>query len=241
MSLDFTEFLRQLGADPHSRDPELLSARRSGPEFQQAAEEAEAFEARLERAVGLPAPVNMLDDILEIGSPDTPAATTRPKWHAMALAASILIAVGAAGITWNMNRGQDSVDQYLVEHYGHDGEKLLKKSSSLSATGVQAIFSEFAMEATPELADIISVIKFCPTPDGKGIHMVLNTQEGPVTLIYMPETDVIDRQSLEFGGMQALLVGLEKGSAAIIGSGPQNISNLYTVVQESIVPVVNKA
>ena len=97
----------------------------------------------------------------------------------MALAASILIAVGAAGITWNMNRGWDSVDQYLVEHYGDDGDKLLKESSSLPASDVQAIFSRFAMEAAPELAGIISVIKYCPTPDGKGIHMVLNTQEGP--------------------------------------------------------------
>jgi len=97
------------------------------------------------------------------------------------------------------------------------------------------------MEAAPELAGIISVIKYCPTPDGKGIHMVLNTQEGPVTLIYMPETDVIDRQPLEFDGMQALLVGLEKGSAAIIGSGDQSISGLYAVVQESIIPVLNKA
>jgi hypothetical protein len=41
--------------------------------------------------------------------------------------------------------------------------------------------------------------------------------------------------------MQALLVGLEKGSAAIIGSGSQSISSLYAVVQESIVAVVNKA
>jgi len=241
MSMDFTEFLRQLGADPHSRDPEFLSARRSGSEFQQAAEESEAFETRLERAVGLPTPANLLDDILEISSPVTPAVTARPKWHAMALAASILIAVGAAGITWNMNRGWDSVDQYLVEHYGHDGDQLLNMSSSLPASNVQAIFSRFAMEAAPELAGIISVIKYCPTPDGKGIHMVLNTQEGPVTLIYMPETDVIDRQPLEFDGMQALLVGLEKGSAAIIGSGDQSISGLYAVVQESIIPVLNKA
>lgn len=238
MSMDFTEFLRHLGADPHSRDPEFLLARQSGPEFQQAAAEAETFETRLGRAVGLPAPENLLDEILEIGSQ---TVAPRSNWRTMALAASILIAVGAAGITWNMNRGWDSVDQYLVEHYSHDGDKLIKKSSSLPATGVQAIFSEFAMEAAPELAGIVSVIKYCPTPDGKGIHMVLNTQEGPVTLIYMPETDVIDRQSLEFDGMQALLVGLEKGSAAIIGSDDQSISSLYAVVQDSIVPVVNKA
>jgi hypothetical protein len=239
--MDFTEFLRQLGADPRNRDPEFLSARQSGPEFQQAVQEAEAFESRLEKAVSLGAPASLVDDIIAISHQAPPETASRPKWHALALAASILIVVGAAGMTWKMNRSWDSVDQYLAEHYGHDGDSLIAKSGSEAATGVQAIFSRFAMEATPELAGIISVIKYCPTPDGKGIHMVLNTNDGPVTLIYMPETDVIDRQSIEFNGMRALLVGLEKGSAAIIGSGDQIISGLYPVVQESIIPVVNKA
>jgi hypothetical protein len=238
--MDFTEFLRRLGADPRSGDPELLHARQSDPEFHRAAEEADAFEARLERAVGLPAPENLLDEILNISNEPAITATSRPRWRMMALAASVLIAVGAAGISWNMNRSWDSVDQYLAEHYQHDGDKLLNKSGTSPAMDVQAIFSEFAMEAAPELAGIISLIKYCPTPDGKGIHMVLNTREGPVTLIYMPETDVIDRQSIEFEGMQALLVGLDKGSAAIIGTGAQSISSLYAVVQGSIIPVVNK-
>lgn len=241
MSMDFSEFLRHLGADPHSRDPELLSARHSDPQFQQAAEEAEAFEARIEQAMGIPAPENLLKDILEIGSNTSTAAEPRSIWRTTALAAGVLIAVGAAGVTWNMNRGWESVDQYLVDHYQYDGESLINKSGPETATGVQAIFAEFAMEAAPELADIISVIKYCPTPDGKGIHMVLNTEEGIVTLIYMPETPVADGQSLEFEGKQALLVGLEKGSAAIIGNGEQMISNLYPLVRESILPVVSKA
>ena len=41
--------------------------------------------------------------------------------------------------------------------------------------------------------------------------------------------------------MLVLLVSLERGSAAIIGSGEQSVSNLYAMVQESIIPVVNKA
>ena len=246
MSMDFSEFLRRLGADPRNKDPEFLHARQSGPEFEQAAAAAEAFEARLDRATGLPAPEGLLDDLLEISRDKAPTAAPVSRWQTMgwrpmALAAGILIAVGAAGISWNMNRGWDSVDQYLAEHYHHDGDALVAKSGKQPVGDVQAIFSAFSVEAAPELARIISVIKYCPTPDGKGIHMVLNTEQGLVTLIYMPETDVNDRETLEFDGMKALLVGLEKGSAAIIGTGSQSISELYSFVHESIVPAVNKA
>ena len=254
MSMDFSEFLRQLGADPHSRDPEFLRARQSSQEFQRAAEAAEAFETRLERAVVLPAPEGLLNDILEIGGESVPASAGDPHhigsrtsgshssgWRSMALAAGILVAVGAAGITWNMNRGWDSVDQYVAEHYGHDGDSLVNKAGKEPAANVQELFARFAVQAAPELAGIVSVIKYCPTPDGKGIHMVLSTQEGQITLIYMPETDVIDHETLEFGGMKALLVGLEKGSAALIGTEAQSISTLYSVVHESIVPMGSEA
>ena len=70
--------------------------------------------------------------------------------------------------------------------------------------------------------------------------MVLNTDDGPVTVIYMPETDVEDHQSIGFDDVNALYVSLEKGSAIIIGR-QQGSESLYSLVQRSIIPTVNKA
>ena len=46
MSMNFSEFKKLLGADPRNSDPETLRARESGPEFEEAAAEAEAFEKK---------------------------------------------------------------------------------------------------------------------------------------------------------------------------------------------------
>jgi hypothetical protein len=121
--MNFSEFIRQLGAEPRSQDPEFLRARQSSPEFLQAAEEADAFEEKLTRAMDLQLPDDMMESILQISrNPAGAAATaTTPWWRSMALAAGILIAIGAAGITWNMNRGWDSVDEYLADHYSQTG------------------------------------------------------------------------------------------------------------------------
>jgi len=235
MSMDFSEFIRQLGADPGNRDPEILRARQSSPEFLQAAEEADALEEKLSRAIDLPVPDDLLERILAISKGTTAAPGNTPWWQSMALAAGILVAVGVAGVTWNLNRGWESVEEYVTDHYLHDGAGLVAKAGARASSDVQKIFSRFDVEATPALADIISVIKICPTPDGKGVHMVLNTADGPVTVIYMPNTEVTDLETLEFEGMQALLVRLDKGSAVIIGTESQGISELYSVVQNSIV------
>jgi len=159
------------------------------------------------------------------------------RWLPMALAASLLLVAGSFGL-WQMNRGWDSVEDYVVDHYRHDGEL---QSAEVSVSEVQEIFSGLNMQATPALADIVGVIKYCPTPDGKGIHMILKTESGPVTVIYMPDTPVIDRESFAFDNVEAILVDLEIGSAAIIGPNQQSVNGLYAFVQDSITPSQNKS
>ena len=236
MSMNFSEFKRLLGADPRSRDPELQRARHSSPEFEQAATRAEKFETILERSASIPAPDGLMEDILALSQQQAVSPKSR-GWWPMALAASVLIAVGAAGLTWKMNPQWDSVEDYLAYHYRQDGEKLLTRADGASANDVQALLSELNVRATPALAGIIGMIKYCPTPDGKGVHMILNTETGPVTVFYMPETEVTDREMLAFDNMEAILVDLQRGSAAIIGPDPQLISNLYSIVQDSILPI----
>ncbi len=231
MSMDFTEFRRKLGAEPRSTDPAFLAACESTQEHRDATAQALDLEEKLERAFAVPAPADLLD-----GMKDVPGRSRRSlrRWP-MALAASLLVAVGAAGVGWQMNRGWDSVEEYVVDHYRHDGAKVVAQALESSHGDVHAILAEFDVDAAPQLANIIGVIKYCPTPGGKGVHMILNTESGPVTVFYMPQTDVTDREMLAFDGKEAMLVDLEKGSAVIIGSGAQQVQDLYAVVHDSIV------
>jgi hypothetical protein len=242
--MDFSDFKRLLGADPRNRDPEFLRARSASPEFEEAAAEADRLEALLERAMALPVPETVLDDLRAI--PDTQpdprtddlsAAPARRRFFPLAMAASLLIAAGAVGLIWNLNPHWDSVEDYVSDHYRHDGPSLLAAAEGQVAGGVQDLLAEFDVEALPALAGIVGVIKYCPTPDGRGVHMVLNSERGLVTVIYMPDTPVTDRERITFDDREAVLVALKSGSAAIIGSPEQQVSEFYALVQQSIVPV----
>lgn len=238
--MNFSDFRRWLGAEPRSRDPEFLRARASAPEFEEAAAEAERFESRLERAVSIPAPDDLVRNIMEIPGQErsTPA---RSAWWPMALAASVLVAVGAVALTWQANRSWDSVEAYVLDHYRHDGDKLLAHTDPVNADEVQAVLAQLDVQAAPELSAMVEVIKYCPTPDGRGVHMVLNTERGLVTVIYMPETRVADRETFGFDSLEAILVDLDQGSAAIIGSPEQAVSSLYATVHDSILPAPGKS
>ncbi len=233
MSMDFSEFKRRLGAEPLSGDPELRRACDSSPECAALAAEARRFEQKLDQALDIPAPDDLLEQLKAL--PDT-SPEIRPGWWRMALAASVLIAVGAAGLSWQLNRGWASVEDYLVDHYRHDGSRLVAQAGDAVTADVQAMLAEFDVQASRELAAIVSVVKYCPTPDGRGVHMVLDTSQGLVTVIYMPDTAVNDRGELTFDDVEALLVDLPRGSAAIIGTPSQSVSELYATVRRSILP-----
>lgn len=235
MSMDFSEFRLRLGAEPRRQDEEVRAARGTSPEFEEEARAAELFEDRLERAVNVAAPGGLLDELTAMSRVPLEREPAR-KWWPTALAASVLITVGAAGMAWKLNPSWDSVEDYVVDHYRHDGTKMLAQADGSSAEKVQEILSEFKVSANPDLADIVGVIKYCPTPEGKGVHMVLNTPTGPLTVIYMPESAVTDRQTLAFDNVEAMLVELKNGSAAIVGADRRDLQEYYSLVRESIVP-----
>lgn len=242
MSMDYSEFRRLLGADPTSSDADFIAARHASPEFEQAAREADEFERKLNHALRTAPPANFMDDILAIAD-GVPARHAAPRryWAPYALAASLLMAVGAAGIAWNLNRGTETVEQYLVAHYAMDGEQLEAKAVGQSATNVEAILAEVDYEARPEFAGLVGFIKYCPTPDGKGVHMVLNTERGPVTVILMPSTSVDDHSSRLQNGMQARLVSLSRGSVAVMAADIAVVEELASSVRESILPTAKAA
>jgi len=234
MSMNFSEFKKLLGADPWNRDSETLRARNSAPEFEQAAADAEAFENKLQSALLVQPSPDLLEGIKTISQ--EPAR--QRVWMPLALAASVLIAFGAVGIVWKQSMQPpqwESIEAYLADHYAHDGAAFIERATdAVSEQEINRIMASLNASAGQKLSGRVTFIKYCPTPDGRGAHMVVSTQQGPVTIIFMPETNVIDGEMVEFDQMHAYLVNLEHGSAAIIGQRSQAVKSLESMVRTAI-------
>jgi len=238
MSMNFSEFKKQITAEPWSQDPTLLRARSSDPQFEQAALEAQRMDQKIQSAVNVAAPEGLLEDIKAIVH--QPASPRR--WMPLALAASILIALGAVAIGWQETHQWNSVEEYLVEHYSHDGDRLVNDATTLvPAEEVQRIMASLNASAGQSLTGMVKLIKYCPTPQGRGAHLVVSTADGPMTIVFMPQTRVTDGETLEFDHKHAYMVNLDHGSAAIIGRSEQPVSNLQTLVRNSITSTLSES
>ncbi len=231
MSMSFSEFKKLLGADPFGREPETLDARNSAPEFEQAAATAEAFEHKLRSALHVQAPAGLIADIQSISQ----QSAERRNWMPFALAASVLVAISAIGMVWKQSQELAQIEAYLADHYSVDGDAFIARAADgVSEQAISKVMTSLNAAAGQELSERIQYISFCPTPEGRGAHMVVSTPEGPITIIFMPDTSVNDGDLVEFDQMHAYLVNLEHGSAAIIGGLNQPVETLKLVVKSSL-------
>jgi hypothetical protein len=234
--MNFSEFKRLIGADPWNRDSETLRARNSAPEFEAAAAEAEAFEEKLQSALHIQPPADLLEGIKGISREvENIQPAKQRRWMPLALAASLLIAVGAVGMVWKQSRQWENVEAYLADHYSIDGDALVAQATDIvSEQDIARIMASLNASADQQLSGRIKFIKFCPTPEGRGAHMVVSTDQGPMTIIFMPKTQVTDGEMVKFNQMHAFLVSLEHGSAAIIGKQSQAVESMEAMIRESL-------
>lgn len=238
--MNFSEIKNRLGAEPRSQDPEVLSAIESDPEIRAAAEEAEAFEQKLEAAFAIKTPPFLLDQIASI--PKVASITPRPRNTRLAwlAAAAVLVAgVGFASYTYYESTFYwDNVDDFIVEHWAKDGSEMLAQADGQTDRGAAALFARWDVEISPDFAGRIDFVHNCKTPGSRGAHMVISTENGPITLIFMPEVDTVNGHILDLGQQVAATLPLERGSAVIIGPSEEAIAPIYTIARSGIRPAV---
>ncbi len=238
--MNLLEFKRRLMTDPHTRDPEFVAARAKGGEFARAAAEADAdaFERQLKKALDVPMPKNLAENIILRQSME-PAPRLRSAPRYLALAAAMVLAVAISTmIYFQPGAPHESLHEHLAWHWEMDGPATLALSerSPSDENHVRRVFGELGVHLDHELLANVRLTKFCPTPDGAGVHAVLTTEDGPVTLFYLPRTSVptSPHQVTMADGMEGWMVNLPRGSMALIAEAGRDTSALVDDIRNQL-------
>jgi hypothetical protein len=237
-SMNLLEFKRRLMTDPHSRDPEFVAARAKGGEFARAAAEADAFERQLHKALDVPMPKKLAENIILRQSME-PTSRLRSAPRYLAVAAALVMAVAISTIIYlQPGTVHENLHEHLAWHWEMDGPATLALSerSPSDENHIRRVFSELGVHLDHELLANVRLTKFCPTPDGAGVHAVLATEDGPVTLFYMPRTSVpgSPRHVTLADGMEGWMVDLPQGSMALIAEAGRDTSALVEDVRSRL-------
>lgn len=231
--MNYLEFKRQLMVDPYERSAEFEAALRDDKQCAEAAAESEKFEQALRAAIDIEVP----EDIVVIAQQQAWRKTSifeKATGWMPAVAAGLIMGVGLTSAVFFYNNAQGpDINAYLANHWSMDGMSGLQQAASQqsSPADVKAVLATLSLEADDNLMEHIMHARNCGTPNGKGVHMVVHTDDGMVTVIYMPgmrtkqgEIDAID-------GNHVMLTRLEHGSIAYLGESMQSLKTAETMVE----------
>lgn len=226
--MNYFEFKQQLLKDSFTKDEEFHRLRNEDFRCAKAYEEAMAFEKTLKAALHVKVPHNLKDSIV---LRQTTAHALQSSMRRYAIASTLFFLFVIATAVWYVKQ-PGPIEQFVIQELKKKPEVFISQTD-LPQKDVEQLFASLSTKVDGDLGQV-RFMKKCPTPGGKGVRMVLMTETGPVTILYMPHTDLKQQVDFELNNYKGRLVAVENGVAAIIGSNYQQVSYMENKIQGSL-------
>jgi hypothetical protein len=213
------DYRRQLAATPEALDAEALAHEAACPRCAQARGEAQAFESTLRSALAVPVPESLADRILLHQTTDArrerAGRRLRTTWR---VAAVLALAVGA-GLFWRMQLAAQPLSDLAVAHLPHE-PYALTSHARVPFEEVRAMFASRGVELLrdPGAVDYLMV---CPLGRDRAVHMVVQTDRGPVTVFFVPGRLERERAVWQREGLVGRTVPLADGTLVLLADRDQ--------------------
>jgi hypothetical protein len=205
-----------LGAEPHSADPELAAHLASCSACAAFRDEMRALDGRIARALERP--------------PQLAPARRPVVWRQWAMAASVLLASVLVLGVWLL-RPTDTLARDLVVHVQKEPDSWIA-AQQVSAEGIAEALhrSGVAIDLT---SDRVTYAQSCWFRGHYVPHLVVQTAQGPATVLLLHHEQVPAPRTFREGGMNGIIVPAQKGSVAVLAHGA-NVQLLAQQMQQDV-------
>ena len=192
----------QIGGDPHNLPAAVTAHLSTCAQCSRFRDETLALDGRLHAALELPLP-------------QFRRAAARPPARRYALAASVLLALIAAGGFWVLRPqpvlADDVVAHVLDEADSWDQQKLLPSSDVAEVLHTAGVEFDMSLPVVYAYA--------CPFHGRRVPHLVIQTANGPMTVMLLAHEQVNKRTEFAENGLHGELLPAGGGSVAVLMRG----------------------
>lgn len=179
---------------------------------------------------------NGLSDLGSIGLSNTSSSVVPmsksnfPLWGLSAVAASLLVVsfsltlwLGPVGVE---EIGGNDVVAHILDHVEEDPELMTAFKVPDSQQDLQKLFLAVGASLN-EPIDQMSYAGECVLKGQKGLHVVIQDRQGPVTIIVLPGQQLDSMVAFEASGYQGELVPVKGGVVAIVGNNLDHLAHAH--------------
>ncbi|MGF1784625.1 DUF3379 domain-containing protein [Photobacterium swingsii] len=221
--MDDLEFRRRILADPNDNSAEMIEAKNSSLVNRKLSDELLQLDTKLEKALKVDVPDDLVDRILFHQSGQTPAKPKTTRVH-LAIAASIAFAFGVftgqfdqiisnADVTRSAEAAP--LGQIALSHVHDEAPFIDTIDESVQLSQVNAKLKPFGTELA-SLPGHVYYVNHCAFGNKNALHMVVDTPEGKVTVFVVPEQSPATA-SFNDKTMAGVVMPIKNASLIVVG------------------------
>ncbi|MDG4812338.1 DUF3379 family protein [Hydrogenovibrio sp. 3SP14C1] len=235
------EFQQKVQQNPKQLDADMLAFLKEHPEKMEWVKAARVFDDQLSRALSVEVPEGLHDRILLKNSFELSAANDRHWLKNLSLFAASFVGVVFIFNLWVAPLDNDkaatsvqlsgqaqqmeaAIIEHIFEHAKDAPEIMQKHAQNLQETELEDIFSKVGVILNKPV-EFMSYAGECEVDGQKGLHLVLQEIEGPVTIIVLPGKRIQSMQAFRKSGLEGQMIPVNGGVVAVVGQSFKQLAS----------------
>lgn len=237
--MDCLEFRRRLAAEPRTREEAFVAHRDSCHSgCTEAWWRAQRLERRIQETLAIEPPGALAERILLAQA--TRVRMRRRRWQVgLALAASLLLAIGVGTLGWNRAALADPLPAMSVAHLR--GEAFaLARTQPVSEADLRRDFAARGVDlhAMPQGAVFV---RDCDVGHHPTVHLVFRVDNEPVTALYFVGRDLARPRDFQHGGWRGRELPLDHGTLLLLGADARGFAAVERTLRSALQAPVQQA
>jgi len=234
------EFQHRIQQDPKQLDSEMLAFLKAHPEKMEWVKSARALDDSISKTLSVEVPEGLHERIMLKNSFETSAVNDRHWLKNLFVFAASFVGVVLTLNLWvsplekentipsvslsaQAHQMEGAVIEHIFEHAKEAPEIMLKQNQSLQEGDLEDMFSKVGAILNKPMA-FMSYAGECEVDGEKGLHLVLQEIEGPVTIIVLPGKQLQSMQAFRQSGLEGQMIPVKGGVVAIVGHSFQQLA-----------------
>ena len=233
--MDDLQFRRTVYADPKCTDEEVLKAAANDPAKQEFWDELKRLDAQMQQACKVDVPEGLAERLILRQSIQSHAKEKRRTRVHLALAASVLFVFGVSFTLFQQQNTVVNLSDHALAHVYYEGDGYaLRVDGDENLSTVNAKLASIGGQITDSIGRIYYA-NFCNFDRVRSFHMVMQGDQGKVTVFVIPDNDLhVPVETFTDGKMHGEMVQMNNTRLVLVAQQGQSFDQLKSKLKKQM-------
>lgn len=232
--MDDIEFRRNAVINPKTKHADFLHKTKQSRSNHEFVKQQIAFDQYLHKTLDIPVPDNLADRIIlkqQLSLHQAHRTKRVRNWLAAGIAASVVLVISIIVL---LPKTLDSslLNQQVINHVNSDTHAL-NVLMDVPKTAIDTMLASYGGRFNGPIGKV-TYLGHCIIGDKTGLHLVLKTRQGLVTVMILPNQIIDSEYSLKTTDYQSLVYPSKKGSIAIIAEHSDSLRATQLTIDQNL-------